>query len=254
MMHYTAIGKGQPLVLIHGFGEDRHIWDGMVPSLAGAARLILPELPGTGNSPLENTVSMESMAAAINTILDQEGIQQAVLIGHSMGGYISLAFAALFPERLKALGLFHSTAFADPPAKQEARLKNIDFLAKHGSASFLATSTPNLFAEGNRSRLKPSIDQLIQANSYIPEKALIAFTEAMRVRPDRRNILQGLKIPVMFIIGKEDQAVPYTDTMQQVYLPDLSYIHILKQSGHMGMLEENEKSTRAILQFLQSSG
>jgi pimeloyl-ACP methyl ester carboxylesterase len=253
-MQYTTIGKGQPLVLIHGFGEDRHIWDSMVPELAGAARLILPELPGTGNSPLEDQVTMESMAGGIKAILDKEGIERAVLIGHSMGGYISLAFAALYPERLKALGLFHSTAFADPPAKKEARLKNIEFIARHGSASFLNASTPNLFAASDRTRLQSSIEALIQASAYIPEKALIAFTEAMRIRADRRDILKHLQVPVLFIVGKEDQAVPYADAMQQVHLPDLSYIHILKQSGHMGMLEENEKCTRAILQFLQSGG
>lgn len=253
-MQYTAIGKGQPLVLIHGFGEDRHIWDSMVPALARSARLILPELPGTGNSAAEQALTMESMATGIKAILDQEGIEKAILIGHSMGGYISLAFTALFPESLKALGLFHSTAFADPPARREARLKNMEFIARHGTASFLTTSTPNLFAASNRTRLKTTIDQLIQANSHIPDRALIAFTEAMRIRPDRRDILQQLKQPVLFIIGKEDQAVPFADAMQQVYLPDLSYIHILKQSGHMGMLEENDKSTRAILQFLQSSG
>lgn len=253
-MQYTTIGKGHPLVLIHGFGEDRHIWDSMVPELAGAARLILPELPGTGNSGPEDQVTMESMAGGIKAILDQEGIERAILIGHSMGGYISLAFADLYPERLKALGLFHSTAFADPPVKKEARLKNIEFIAKHGSASFLATTTPNLFAAPNRTRLQSSIEALVQANSYIPERALIAFTEAMRNRPDRRHVLQQLQVPVLFIIGREDQAVPYADAMQQVHLPDLSYIHILRQSGHMGMLEENEKSARAILQFLQSGG
>jgi pimeloyl-ACP methyl ester carboxylesterase len=84
-MQYTTIGKGQPLVLIHGFGEDRHIWDSMVPELAVAARLILPELPGTGNSPLEDQVTMESMAGGIKAILDKEGIERAVLIGQSMG-------------------------------------------------------------------------------------------------------------------------------------------------------------------------
>ncbi|MBZ5857132.1 alpha/beta fold hydrolase [Flavihumibacter profundi] len=251
MMNYSTIGNGQPLVLIHGFGEDSRIWEQQVEVLQLSCRLVIPDLPGAGKSPLTLPLSIDSMADGILAILDKEKIEKAIIIGHSMGGYITLAFAEKYPGRLKGFGLIHSTAYADNPVKKEARLKNIEFIRQHGSATFLASTFPNLFALKNRSAMVKTIENLACSNAYIPSAALIAFTEAMMARPDRREILRNIKIPVLFIVGQEDQAVPFADSMQQVYLPDLSYIHILKQSGHMGMLEENEKCTQAILQFVQ---
>lgn len=249
-MNYRIEGSGKPLVLIHGFGEDSQIWNEQVALLKQQYQVILPDLPGTGATPPEPGVSMESMATNIKEILNQENISKATLLGHSMGGYISLAFAELFSERVEALGLLHSSAFADNDAKKEARLKSIAFIQKQGSHPFLEASTPNLFAEENRVAMAETINELVKRHSYQLPATLTGFYEAMIARADRTDILRKADFPVLFIIGREDQAILFADSMQQVYLPELSYIYILEKSGHMGMLEESAHFNSALNKFL----
>jgi pimeloyl-ACP methyl ester carboxylesterase len=253
MIHYTSNGNGQPIVLIHGYGEDYRIWENQLPVLQKEYRVIVPHLPGTGYTAFQPGISMDSMAADILEILDHEKIDKTVILGHSMGGYITLAFAEKYGNRLKGFGLVHSTAFADDETKKEARKKSIEFIRQYGSKAFLESTTPNLFSIKNRKLMVKTIEKIATENAYILPDALIAFTEAMMARPDRTAVLKQARIPVLFIVGKEDQAVPFSDTMQQVHLPELSYIHILDQSGHMGMLEEPEKTNLFLQQFLKNS-
>lgn len=249
-MQYTKTGAGKTVVLIHGFGEDSRIWNRQVEWMQKSYQVIVPDLPGTGASALTEDVSMESMANQLKQLLDKEGIQQCTLLGHSMGAYISLAFAERFPGLVQGLGLLHSTAFADNAAKKEARRKSIDFIQKHGTAAFLEASTPNLFSEKNRVKMSGKIEALVQQHSYMEPATLIAFYQAMIARPDRTALLKNAGFPVLFVIGREDQAVLFTDAMQQVYLPELSYIYILEKSGHMGMLEESLLFNKALFDFL----
>lgn len=249
-MNYRQTGNGAPVLLIHGFGEDSRIWEQQETFLSGFCRLIIPDLPGTGQSGPEPGLSMESMAAGLLAILEREEIDTCTLLGHSMGGYISLAFAELYPDRINALGLLHSSAFADEDSKKQTRRKSIEFIKKQGSAAFLETSTPNLFAEQNRIPMADQIQALTDRHRYMQPEVLIAFTEAMIARPDRTHILKNAGFPVLFIVGKGDQAVPFSASMQQVYLPELSYIYILDKSGHMGMLEETPAFNLAIQEFI----
>lgn len=250
MMHYTISGEGYPVMLVHGFGEDSRIWENQVAILAPHYKVIIPELPGTGNTPIQEELSMEGMADGLHWILEREGIAEITLLGHSMGGYITLAFAEKYPHKLNGYGLLHSTAYADSASKKESRRKSIAFITQHGTEAFLATTTPNLFAEENRSRLPDTINRIVNNNTYILPEALIAFYEAMMARPDRTPVLKASKVPVLFIIGREDQAVAFTDIMQQVHMPEFSYIHILRNTGHMGMLEETQLFTDTILKFM----
>lgn len=251
MIAYTRSGQGSnAVVLIHGFGEDSSIWNSLRSLLEPHYTLVIPDLPGTGNSEPAEQLSIEQMAVAIASVLEKEKLSKATILGHSMGGYIALAFAELFADKLSALGLIHSTAFADTETKLEARRKSIKFIEKHGAKAFLDSSTPNLFAEANRESMAHTITQQAASAHYISNEALIAFTKAMMARPDRTDILKTAEFPVLFILGREDQAVPFNDTMQQVYLPELSYIYILDKSGHMGMLEEPSLFQKAVQEFL----
>ncbi len=251
MIHYDTIGKGQPLVLVHGFGEDYRIWDHQVQALSPFLQLIIPHLPGTGKTPAQEAPTMESMADDLYEILEKEKTGKVFLVGHSMGGYIALAFAEKYPEKLNGLGLFHSTAFPDSPEKISNRRKSIEFIQQHGSASFLASTTPNLFAAENREEMAKTIQLVASGNAYQGNGTLIAFYEAMIKRPDRTAVLKKAPWPVLFILGKGDQAVPFADTMKLVYLPDLAYIHILEASGHMGMLEAPEETSQYLKNFVQ---
>lgn len=250
MLFYDVHGEGRPVMLVHGFGEDHRVWEGLIAFLQPGYRLIIPHLPGTGRSPATDHLSMESMAAELKTIADKEDLKKFTLIGHSMGGYISLAFAEKFSERLNGLGLFHSTAAADGDTKIESRKKSIEFLREHGTAAFLQSTTQNLFAAENRALMAETIAAIANSNTYIGKETMIAFQEAMINRKDQRSTLEINAFPILFILGKHDQAVPFAESLKLVHLPDLSYIHILQQSGHMGMLEEPVKANQYLKDFV----
>lgn len=178
---------------------------------------------------------------------------RGALIGHSMGGYITLAFAEKYPDRLNAFGLFHSTAFADSEEKKRTRKKGIDFIKQHGASAFLKTSIPNLYAPVTKEN-KPELieEQLAGVNNFSAE-ALVSYYEAMMQRPDRADQLQNSKVPVLFVMGKHDAAVPLEDSLKQCHLPKVSYIHILEFSGHMGMIEEETEANNILSNFIATT-
>jgi pimeloyl-ACP methyl ester carboxylesterase len=240
-----------PLLLLHGFAEDGTIWNGQVEYLKKNHPILVPDLPGSGRSSLlSGPTSMEELADAIKAVLDAEGVGQAVLIGHSMGGYIALAFAAKYPERLRACGLFHSTAYPDTEEKKAARRKGIDFIRKSGSAPFIRQSIPNLFSETSRKEHPRMVAGLVNRYSDFNPDSLIHYYEAMIGRPDRTASLIRSAGPVLFIIGEQDSAIPIGSVLPQTHLPSSSDIHILGNAGHMGMLEDSQRSNIILEKFL----
>ena len=249
---YRLIGNGRPVALIHGFGEDSEVWENQVSYLKDSFQLIIPDLPGCGQSQLINDMTMEGMAETIHAILHKENIDTCTVIGHSMGGYIVLALAEKYWNHLDALGLFHSSAYADNEEKKVARRKGIDFINGHGAFEFLQTTTPNLFSSRTTNERPELIDQFLHRLSNFSPATLVSCYEAMMQRPDRTELLSKTPIPVLFIMGEYDNAVPLQDGLRQCHLPGKSYIHILHQSAHMGMLEEAETSNRILEKFLHS--
>lgn len=254
---YRTIGAGKPVVLIHGFGEDGNIWSNQIEFLKAHFRLIIPDLPGSGRSDVTNNMSIEGMADIVKKIISREAevlpIQQAQgfsLIGHSMGGYISLAFAEKYPAQLSSFGLVHSSAFADNEEKKATRLKSIGFIKKHGAHEFLRSSIPELFTETWAADNRKIVDDLVEKSKSFSDEAIIKYYEAMINRPDRTAVLKKFSKPILFIIGEHDKAVPFEHSMQQCYLPAISHVHILRNSAHMGMLEETGKVNDALLHFL----
>ena len=257
---YRVTGKGSPVVLLHGFGEDGTIWDNQVNFLKEHFLLIIPDLPGSGQSEMITDMSVEGICEVIKEITTIE-LQKSPLhvaegftmIGHSMGGYITLAFAEKYPQLLSSFGLLHSTAFADSEEKKQARLKSIEFIKTHGAYTFLQTSIPGLFytgAEGLQPP-NPNISSLIEKGRQFSATALASYYEAMIARPDRTTVLKNFERPVLFIIGANDTAVPFLQSLQQCYLPKQSHIHILRSSAHMGMLEAIDETNNFLLHFLQ---
>lgn len=251
---YTTLGQGYPVVLVHGFAEDSDVWKYQLEALSAHYRLIIPDLPGAGASALTDTFSMELGADCIRQVLQQENIERTILIGHSMGGYISLAFAEKYAAYLRAFGLFHSTAYADNDEKKASRQKGIEFILSHGSHEFLKQSIPNLFSPDSRISMGGAVKEMIEQYRNFNPNTLIACQQAMMQRPDRTHVLTSFTGPVLFMMGKHDTAVPYEQSLRQSHLPHISYIHILEQSGHMGMWEEKEKANAALLSFLADAG
>ncbi|RYY92628.1 MAG: alpha/beta fold hydrolase [Chitinophagaceae bacterium] len=239
-----------PLVLLHGFGEDSRVWDRQAP-LAEHCRLLTPDLPGSGNTAAPETWSMESLAEAVRDRLDAEGINRCMLVGHSMGGYVALAFAERWPERLLGLGLFHSTSFADTAAKVDTRRKGIDFIRRQGADAFMKTSTPNLYSPATRERRPELIEKSMAEATGMDPDALIGYYEAMIARPDRTHVLKEAEIPVLFILGRHDNAVPLADGLAQCHLPRVSQVHLLEEAGHMGMRECPEQANQHLLTYLR---
>ncbi len=252
---YYVYGTGKPVVLIHGFGGDHSIWQNQVAYFKNHYKLIIPDLPGTGASELLQDMTIDGMADLVKVIVDdstQSPGEKIVLVGHSMGGYIALAYAEKYPENLSGLGLFHSTSYADSKEKIITRKKGIEFIETHGAFAFLKTTLPNLFSAVTKEHQPELVEALIEKSSHFSASTLVSYYEAMIDRPDRRKILKDSKIPVMLIMSENDQAVPIADSLEQSSLPEKSYITILKNSGHMGMVEEPVESNQALTRFLES--
>jgi pimeloyl-ACP methyl ester carboxylesterase len=249
LVYYVA-GQGQPVVLLHGFGEDSAIWKEQVAFLQPHFQLIIPDLPGSGQSEMADDMSLEGLADGIHDLLDGEGISTCILIGHSMGGYVTLAFVEKYSDRLKGFGLFHSTAFADSEEKKANRQKGIRFIQEHGAYEFLKTSIPNLYSPATKETRPALIEQQLQAVKNFSAAALTAYYQSMIARPDRTHLLKQTNLPVLFILGKWDTAVPLEDGLKQCHMPQLSYIHVLSHSGHMGMVEEVEKCNGILKKFV----
>jgi pimeloyl-ACP methyl ester carboxylesterase len=250
-VYYRIEGKGQPVVLVHGFSEDGTVWENQVENLKNKYQLIIPDLPGSGKSPINDANwSMEYFAACIRSILDKENLATVNMIGHSMGGYITLAFADAWPDRLQSFGLFHSTAFADSEEKKTARRRGIEFIQQNGAAKFLEQSIPNLFSTATKEYQPELVRKILARFTNFIGQSLVNYYQAMIVRPDRTHVLKNFPRPVLFIMGKHDTAVPYEQVLQQCYMPGLSYIHTLEHSGHMGMWEESVLSNVFVEEFL----
>jgi pimeloyl-ACP methyl ester carboxylesterase len=271
---YRIEGEGQPLVLIHGFAEDGTVWENQIEYFKSKYRLIIPDLPGSGKSIVSeqmavgnvqviggsqtgggwedyhNQWSMEYFAECIAGILDRENIAETIMIGHSMGGYVTLAFADKYANRLKAFSLFHSSAYADSEEKIEARRRGIEFIKQYGPVKFLEQSIPNLFSEEFKKKDPATVQKILTRFTNFTAQSLVNYYEAMILRPDRTHVLKNFPRPIQFILGKYDTAVPFELGLQQCYMPGLSYIHILEHTAHMGMWEEPSRSNVFIDNFL----
>ena len=251
VISYRVVGKGSPVMLVHGFGEDGRVWEKQEAVLEKNFLLIIPDLPGSGQSEATEDMSMEGLARVLKLILDRLSIDTCIMVGHSMGGYITLAFADLFPDRLKAFGLFHSTAYADNEEKKTARRRGIEFILEQGPVKFLEQSTRNLFSEEFRKKNPVEVQEFIDRFTNFPAQSLVSYYEAMMQRPDRTQVLRQFTGPVMFIIGKYDSAILPDQVLEQCHLPRLAYIQLLMHSGHLGMIEEADASTGFLEKFLK---
>ena len=250
---YRIEGQGKPVMLLHGFAEDGKVWNNQVEILKRESLLIIPDLPGSGNSEkLEGNCRMDDYAEVIKAIVDQELKDHKTfsMIGHSMGGYITIAFAEKYPALLNSFGFFHSSSYSDDTKKIEIRKKGIEFIKNNGVEAFLKTSAPNLFSQKTKKERPDLIEKLIKLGVSISAETLIQYYEAMMSRPDRTHVLKSFSKPVLFIIGKNDTAVPIDASLEQSHIPAISSIHILQDSAHMGMWEETELTTEILSNFL----
>lgn len=246
-LSYNELGAGMPVILIHGFCETKAIWDDYAPTLALNYKVISIDLPGFGESELTTaSCSIEYMAEEVAQLLHSLKISHCVMIGHSLGGYVTLAFAEKYPSMLLGMGMFHSTAYADKPEKQENRNKTMAYIKKFGVPEFINPFVPALFFHTSRKRLEAEIKKTIEIGLQTKLETILAVTVAMRDRIDRTHVLENLDIPVLYIIGKQDSAVPFELSMAQTEIPKHCIIQLLNHTGHMGMFERKKETLQMI--------
>jgi pimeloyl-ACP methyl ester carboxylesterase len=215
----------------------------------------VPDLPGFGNSSPEygEAVSIEYYARRVHELLEHlvASEETVTFIGHSLGGYVALAFAELYPERINGFGLFHSTALADNEEKKQSRNKVAQYIQDKGVPAFTDNFVEPLFYAGNRQRLATEIDQVKQQARLTSKAGAVAATLAMKERVDRTAVLKETKVPVLFIAGKKDTSIPLEKSMEQFYFPSKSLVYLLDNVGHMGMIEEKEECLVVVKSFIE---
>ncbi len=235
------------LVLLHGHGMDDALWDEVVPLLDDEFTIVCPNL-----SLLTDCRTVESYADELHRLLTASQIEKFTLIGHSMGGYIGLAFAEKYPEMLEGFGLFHSSAFADNEEKRQQRNQMAELLRGEGAEAFLQRVAPNLFGQRYKETHPEEVQKFIQRYGKLPANALAVGVEAMRDRPDRTHVLAELPFPLIFIVGMNDEVVPFEKVMEQARFPKKIYPFVLAEAGHLGMIERPEASARILRWYLEN--
>lgn len=245
---YKVTGTGFPLVLIHGFCEDHRVWEELMLELENW-QIIRIDLPGFGQSEASEDSSVEYFAGAIKQVLDILKIESCIMVGHSMGGYSTLAFAELFPAYLKGFGIFHSHPFADSEANRENRQKSIDFITQNGPIHYVKQLIPKLFPPGFITSKRFLVDRMVFNASRYSDSGIIGGLAAMRDRPDRTDVLRNSSVPVLFVLGEKDDLIPFEKQLEQTYLPSIATVRIFPRLGHMGMVENPKKTGKAIQEF-----
>jgi pimeloyl-ACP methyl ester carboxylesterase len=252
-LRYSDLGKGNPVVLIHGYLESLEIWNGFAEKIARKYRVVSVDLPGHGQSGIYSSMNtMAVMADSVKAVLDHLSIGRAVIIGHSMGGYVTLALADIFPEMIVGFCLFHSHALPDPEDKKLNRDREA-LLVKEGKKSqFINLNIPNAFAGDNHGSFQKEIEWAIKIALGTPDKGIISALEGMKARPDRRDVVKNSVEPVMVIAGRKDYYIPFNVYEEHFNLARKTTTLVLEKSGHMGFIEEREKSLEGVLKFLDN--
>jgi pimeloyl-ACP methyl ester carboxylesterase len=233
------------LVLLHGHGVDDTIWDSLDAVLNEYFTIVRPNI-----SLFTFCQSVEDYADELHRLLTNATIKKCTLIGHSMGGYIALAFAEKYPEMLEGFGLFHSTAYADDESKKQQRNKMAELLRNHGTVSFIKNTASNMFGDRYKELHPEKVAEHISHFGKLPADALIAGMIAMRNRPDRTAVLAAMPFPVLFIIGMQDKLIPFESVIGLSEFPKQSYPFILSEAGHMGMVERPDATARMISWYM----
>ena len=252
-VHICDSKKGDHcLVLLHGYLESLLVWDDFVPYLYKQVRVVTLDLPGHGISTVNGLVhTMDYLADVVKGTLDALGIERCTLVGHSMGGYVALAFCEKYPERLDGIVLLSSTPNADSEEKKENRLREIK-LVEAGRKEALAHVAPQTgFARQNRERLQDYIDDLVAQVAITEDEGIVALLRGMIERPDRNEMLRRSPVRQLFIFGKHDEYIPCEVAEALAATHPQAQVVWLENSGHMGFIEEPEATAEALLRFVR---
>jgi pimeloyl-ACP methyl ester carboxylesterase len=248
---YIRQGVGEKLVLLHGFLEDSSMWGDFVAAHSDQFDMITIDLIGHGSSGCAGYVhTMEEHAEAVLSVLDKEEVKKCVMIGHSMGGYVTLAFADKFEERLVGFGLFHSTAYPDTEPKKVDRERAVAAIIDRPDL-FVELTIPRLFPPSQHEEMNMQIEAAIDIAKTHPQQGVIANMRGTKDRKDRSELLKSSLLPVLFIHGNEDPVLSNQLAKKQIENCPNVTSHFIDNVGHMGHLEAPEKCFNAISSFMK---
>lgn len=251
-IHYSDRGKGEVIVLIHGYLETSEVWNSFAEKLSDNFRIISVDLPGHGKSDNYGEVlTMEFIAALIKNLLERLDIKKVFLIGHSLGGYITLAFTELYPEMLSGYCLFHSQPFADSPETLEKRKREIYLVNDGNKDVMIPYNISRMFAPSNLRKFSDAFQKSKDIALSIKGDGIIAVLKGMMARPSRLSAMESGKVPCLWILGSMDNYINCEQIQTKVNLPASAKVVILKESGHMGFVEEEEKSVKILTEFIR---
>jgi pimeloyl-ACP methyl ester carboxylesterase len=194
---------------------------------------------------------MEFMATIVKELLDSLGIKKIILTGHSMGGYVTLAFLELFPEILSGYSLFHSQPFPDTPEAVEKRMREIALTEEAKQELFYTDNIRKMFAGSNLEKFHDELNHSVDIASGLNGNGIIAVLNGMMARPSRLSVMEEGRVPCLWILGAMDNYIPCENIQTRVSLPSNASVVVLHNSGHMGFIEEEDKSVEVITEFVE---
>lgn len=252
-LHVCDSQKGErTVVLLHGYLENMLVWEEFVPLLYKSVRVVTLDIPGHGISEVKGeTHSMDYLADTLAAALESLGIGHAFVVGHSMGGYVALAFCERHPQMTDGIVLLSSTPNADSDEKRKNREREIA-LVRSGKKELLAHIAPAAgFAADNRRRMQPHIDDLAEIVHMTEDGGIIALLNGMIGRKDQNAMLRECGKPQLFILGCKDEYITNEVADKMIAGHPQAEVVRLAESGHMGFMEEPEKCAAAILDFIE---
>ncbi|NQY06682.1 MAG: alpha/beta hydrolase [Flavobacteriaceae bacterium] len=250
IISFSDEGSGSVLVLLHGFLENSSMWNQLKPKLIERYRVISIDLLGHGKTECLGYVhSMEQMAEAVEAVLHHLKIRRSVFVGHSMGGYVALAFAEKQPDSVKGLVLLNSTTRADSKERKINRDRAIKAV-KVNHKSFVRMAISNLFRPKNRTIFSEAIKVVKKEALQTPLQGIVAALEGMKIREDREALLHFSPYQKLMIIGKKDPVLNFEESIEQANQAGIETV--ILPDGHMSHIENHEEVSEALLSFIKS--
>lgn len=250
---YRDEGAGVPVIFLHAFPLNQTMWNDQVEALREHCRTITLDLRGLGNSDSsEGASSVDQMAGDVRTLMTALDIDRAILVGLSMGGYVSLAFYQNYPEAVRALVLADTRAGADTPEARERRLKSAETVEREGSRAIASDMIPLLLGHTtltSRPQVVDRVRAMIEANS---PRGIAAAQRAMAGRRDSTSLLSIIDCPVMVIVGNEDTLTSVAEAKSLAQGIPGARLVIVEGSGHLTNLEQPEVFAALVSEFVES--
>lgn len=243
-------GRGPALIFLHGFLENSRMWSKLMEDLPSTYRKISLDLPGHGRSDnLAYVHQMEEMAELVMALVKHLRLKRFVLIGHSMGGYVALAFADKYPDYLRALVMMNSNARADSDEKKLNRDRAIA-LVKRNPRSYVRSAIPLLFRPKNRVALREEVRLVKEQALETSAQGIVAALEGMKQRLDREMILAFAPYPILFVASKKDPVLDFQMLKEQFHYDAVQ--PLILEDGHMAHLENPQELQAGLRSFLLS--